>query len=380
MLRVLPFLLLTTIAVADAGAAGKKPGVWMTHMSPQALAEEGAQWDFVRTHVDVVEFYINTVAFYIPAEKLRDLVPILKKNSIKIAIECGYFDFENNSKDFTAPNPKGITDVPRTTFDDSVGEETARVEIAKIENLLAAGGEPDYVNMDGPVRRMLHPAADFGRADLRGFDSIDRCVDEMIDYMRVWRARFPKVQFFALTNFPNWGWKGEPAYTGAPPDGMLWGDYYEVVRKIIGKTKAARIPVLGVTADNPYEYFTGTHVHKPWINYQDEPKASAAADDQTKVDWAGRLLGLERYVESQGLRFNLIVNSEGGGLASAEAFSDGTLKFLDEYRKAGGSPAGYIIQSWYKCPEKVVPETERHTMTWLVKTVIERVKRPVAMD
>jgi creatinine amidohydrolase len=72
---------------------------------------------------------------------------------------------------------------------------------------------------------------------------------------------------------------------------------------------------------------------------------------------------------------NLIVNSEAGGNTSDEAFCNDTLAFVDAYRAAGGSPKRWIVQSWYLHPKQVVPESEPHTMTALVRAVIEKLHR-----
>ena len=370
-MRVFGWLLMLVLAVHARGAAAD---VWMTHMRPELLAQPGSQWTWVRQRLGAVEFYINTISSYIPADDLKRLVPVLRQNKIKIAIECGYFDWDNKCRDYTAPNPKGMTDFVREQFDTNLGEETAQIEMLKIRNLLDAGGIPDYLNLDGPVRRMMHPGTDIGR-HVNGLDSIDRAVAELVDYMRAWKRKFPKIKFFALTNFPNWGWKGESSYWGG---GMFYGDYYEVLTKIIAKTKAAGIPIAGVTTDNPYEFFTGQWPHKAWMDAPWQLPSTREPSDPSQIDWSARLLELQQLVKSEGLEFNLIVNSCGGGGSSSEAFCTGTLDYLDAYSKAGGSADRYIVQSWYKYPEEVVPATTPYTMTWLVKKVMERLNQAPA--
>ena len=66
--------------------------------------------------------------------------------------------------------------------------------------------------------------------------------------MRVWRARFPKIQFFALTNFPNWGWKGEMSYWGG---GMFYGDYFEALKGIISQDQSRGHPDPGRDRGQP---------------------------------------------------------------------------------------------------------------------------------
>ncbi len=345
------------------------PEVWMNHVRLEELGREGARWDYVQRNLGALEFPINAVGFLIGQDDMARLAALLKARHIKVAIECGYFDWVSKEAEFALPSPRVITDTAREKMGPGVGEETARFEIAKLRQLTRHGIAPDYLNLDGPIRRMIWPGSDVGRNDIAGLASTDACVDELLAYMRTMRREFPKVQFFALVNFPNWGWKGEPSYWG----GMFYGDYFEVLNRIVAKTRAAKMPILGVTADNPYEYTIGTQPHQAWMPMPREAKPTKPLD-VAKIDWMARLLDLERTVKRQGLEFNLIVNSQGGGAASGEAFHRTTLDYLDAYRKAGGSAKRLILQTWYKFPEKVVPEDEPYTMTNLVKEAIERLK------
>ena len=330
-------LLLIALAAPPPGQAEEPPEVWMCHGNPWPLAEPDAEWDYVKAHLDVLQLYIDKVN-KCPPDRLKALVEVLEANAIAISIECG------GTLGF-AP------------LDDTNGERSAEIELAKMAKLTQAGGKLRYLNLDGSVRRLLYPGK-----DRQGFTSIERCVDELLDYMRTVREEYPDVEFFALTNFPNWGYKGDVSYHARGPDQQDWGDYFPVIQTIIRRTREAEMPIRGLTCDNPYEYAIGEHM-------------SVKLDDPTTVDWMARVRDLEDYIEGEGLEFNLIVNSEQGGAESAEAFAERTLKFLDAYRAADGTPRRYIIQSWYKHPEAVLPETDPHTMTGLVKAVIERVNQ-----
>lgn len=369
--RVLIAVLILVGACSALASQGTAPEVWIGHLGQQELGDAGAKWDFVKGNLDCMQTPINAFAFIYPADKVRALAAVLRENHIKIAIECGYFDWQSVSDDFSAPNPKGITDTIRGTICGGIGERTARTEIAKIANLTDAGALPDYLNLDGPIRRLMLPGMDVSRTDTKGIGSIDRAVDEMISYMRVWRAKFPKLQFFYLTNFPNCGWKGESSYWDS---GMFFGDDYVALGRIIAKTRKAGIPILGVTADYPYGYFTGKQAHKGWAKLPNEPKPTRGPSDPSKIDWSKRLLDLDRYVESEGLEFNLIVNSEIGGGTSDEAYHKDTLDYIRDYHKAGGSAKRYLVETWYAHPTKVEPEDEPYTMTNLVKAAIKAIK------
>lgn len=379
ILTILTALLLAPLAALPLCAA-TEPEVWFgpPHAAPRALVEPGARWPTVQQNLDTLQFAINAVAFLIPQDDLKQLAALLQRNRIRISVECGYFDWEPTQTDFDAPNPKPITDRVHKAVTRGIGRRTARVELAKIKPLLDAGGVPDYLVLDGPVRRMIHPGADTGRIPphgvAEGLATADEAIEEMIEYMREWRARFPEIRFLPLTNFPNWGWKGGPAYWASGPDAMYWGDYHPVIQKILTQTRAANMPVAGIVIDNPFEYTMGVMpVGPPW------PKP---AKDPKETDWLARLLDLERTIRAHGVDVSLIVNSQTGGHESDEAFRRETLRYLETYRQAGGQARRYVFQSWYKHPERMEPEDDPNTMTGMLREALRVVKgnrKPTAL-
>lgn len=344
------------------------PAVRLCHFSPGLLGADENGWRFVQRHLDSVTIYINTIAFIIPQEDLKRTVELLKRRGIEIGIECGYFDWQTTEDDFTRPNPKRITDTVRKDWHDRVGEETALAEIRKIKPLLEAGGVPAYLNLDGPIRRMMHPGNDARQALPPGFSSMERAAKELADYMATWRRAFPGIRFNVITNFPNWGWKGEPAYwEGA---GMFYGDYLKALDAMDRVTRKRGIPLNAVVADYPYEYFAGVKDRKPWIELALKIPASPGAPQPSEIDWKERLLDLEREVKKRGLHFELLLNSEAGGAAGGDMFTRKTLEYLDEYLAAGGTPSGIQVQTWYREPARVTPETDPATFTGCVRRVI----------
>ncbi len=331
-------------------AAGQKaavdtPEVWMCHRAAPALGQEGAQWDFVKANLDGCKLYIGAVR-KCPPQKLADLLKVLKDNDIKVSLELG-------------------ATLGHIKVDDNNGLNSARRELKAVDKIVAAGGRVDYLDMDGPVSRTLYSGRhrfDFDKKwDWQGFRSIEPCVDQLMVYMQTVREQYPDIEFFTLTNFPNWGYKGQVSYHGRYENQQDWGDYFEVIKAIISKSREADVPIRGVTVDNPYDYAIAE-------------VPSAKLDDPGKIDWIGRVRDLEEYVESQGLEFNLIINSQRGGSKSAQVFYTETLEFLEAYRARGGTPKRYMVQSWYRQPSEIVPETAPYTMTALVKEVIKRVK------
>jgi hypothetical protein len=204
----------------------------------------------------------------------------------------------------------------------------------------------------------MHPEQ---RRDGRRFKSVEAAADELVDALRLHRRAHPKTRFWLLTNFPNWGWGGDVSYHARGPERQDYGDYDQVVRVVLRKLKAAGIELEGVTVDNPYEYLIG---ERPSVNLK----------DPTSVNWLQRVRTYEDFARAQELAFNLIVNSERGGHESDERFYSETLQMVDLYRKAGGRPTRWFVQSWYPHPKRMAPEDAPHTMTALVKAISERVR------
>ena len=326
------------------GNFAKEPEVWMcVTPSPDfdktfSLLNSSQDWSYVRTHITGIKFYIGMISKK-SKEDLSRMADMCKKNNLKVAIECGG---------------------PLTPlWGDMAGEKSAKIELNVIEKWYEAGGTVDYLDLDGPVRRLIDLNNDCIRNDSNCFTSITRCADELVDYMKAVVKRHPKLRFFLLTNFPNWGYKGGIAYHGTGPNRQQLGDYDKVVKRVLAKVKAAGLSFDGVTVDNPYEYIIGEH-------------KSATLKDPSRLNWLKRVRTYEDFCNDQGIKFNLIINSETGGGTSDKEFYERTLKMLETYIKAGGNPARYIVQSWYSFPKKIVPENKPYSMTHLVKAVLKR--------
>ena len=335
---------------AAVGSAGNppdaQPEVWLCAGDRiLELLPPGAEWPIVKRQLTGLKLYIGQLygkraeTEEQTIERLRPLARFVRAHHLRVAVELG-----------------GCLDF--SPLDDTAGEWSAQHELAALAHFYAAGGQVDYLDLDGPIRRLLHPE---NRRDGRRFDSLDRAADELVDALQLHRAAHPKTKYWLLTNFPNWGWRGDVSYHARGPQRQDYGDYDQVVRIVLEKLRAAEILLDGVTVDNPYEYLVGEHF-------------SAKLADPKAVDWLARVRSYEDFAREQGLTFNLIVNSERGGQESDERFFRETLQMVDTYQRAGGRPSRWFVQSWYPHPQQLVPETAPHSMTALVKAVLERVR------
>ncbi|NLI00554.1 MAG: hypothetical protein GX446_13800 [Chthonomonadales bacterium] len=315
-----------------------RPEVWLCTARVGDLLDGQASWRWVRRNLAGIKLYIGTMHKPVPGQ-LEKLVQMVKQDRLKVAVELGCcLDFG--------------------PMDDTNGEWSARSELAALDRWYAVGGRVDYLDLDGPVRRLMHPD---NRTDGKRFDSMEAAAGEVVDSVRIFHAAHPEMKYWHLTNFPNWGYKGDVSYHARGPARQDYGDYDDAHRIVLQKVRAAGLPLTGVTLDNPYDYLIGEHF-------------SVNLKPATTVDWLKRVRAYEDRSRAEGLEVNLIVNSERGGQKSDALFAEETLKMVDTYLKAGGRPNRWIVQSWYPHPERIVPETDPTTLTGLVKAVIERVR------
>ncbi len=322
--------------IADAPTA--LPEVWLCAGERIAdLFPPEAEWPFVKQHLAGIKLYVDQINQATP-KRLAALVRLVKAHGYQVAVELG------GCLDF-AP------------MDDTAGEWSAKLELAKIDKFYQAGGKVDFLDLDGPIRRLMHPE---NRRDGQRFNSLEKAADELVDALRLHLRAHPVTRFWLLTNFPNWGYKGDVSYHARGPQRQDYGDYDDVIRVVLRKLQAAGIRLAGVTVDNPYDYLVGEHRS---VNLK-EPKS---------VNWLQRVRSYEEFARTRGLEFNRIANSERGGHESDELFSRDTLRMVELYRQAGGQPTRWFVQSWYLHTKQIVPETAPQTMTALVKAVIQQV-------
>lgn len=339
--------------------SGKTPEVWMAILPADVLTNDQAEWDFVKKHLDGVKFWTQQIDYEakdwpfqggVDARgAMEKLVKILNKHKISIIIEKGCFP------QLEGPSGMGGESGP---FDSTYAQRAAEGEIARLKRYEKIGGKVRFFDVDGPIRHMLHPVGEKG-----GFDTIEQCAEAFVDYMLLVQKEYPDIEFFALTNFPNWGYRGDVSYWG----GQNWGDYYVALEAVTRIAKKKKAPLRGFTIDNPYDYAIG-EVRPEHIKY--DPKTIKT------IDWIERILDVEKHCRKHNLEFNLIFNSQRGGETSAELFNKESLAFIDLYHDRGGQPDRYILQSWYTHPNRneIVPESNPNTFTGLVKVVIKKVK------
>ena len=82
------------------------------------------------------------------------------------------------------------------------------------ENFYGAGGRVDYLDIDGPIRRLLHPE---NRTDGQRFDSTEKAA-ELVDALRIHLAAHPETTFNLIVNSERGGQESIEQVRGAATD------------------------------------------------------------------------------------------------------------------------------------------------------------------
>jgi hypothetical protein len=294
-----------------------------------------AEWAGARANLKVLKLYIDTVN-NATTQQLQNLAAVVNAHGIRIAIELG-----------------GLLGVHCITGDTlNAGERSHATEIAKIRRWLDAGGTVDQLEFDDPINRAWYPENSEGVRVETGFFTLEAATRELLDAMRLHRAAMPGVKFIYLTNFPNWGWEGGPAYynLGLSAGSMGRGDFKPVIDHVLAEAARAGMPFHAICADHPRDYALGVHT-------------SNQTSIKNTVNWMQRVRNLEAFTESRGIRFILIANDSTAGATSGAAFQSAVADYVTRHKAAGGSPFGYNIQSWYDHPTNSLPEAVEGTLT-----------------
>ncbi|MCL5269002.1 MAG: hypothetical protein M1457_00240 [bacterium] len=304
------------------------PEIWMSmrHGVPD-LAAPGARWDFVKRNLGGFKFMRSNLGAFATLDQDKEVIAIMNEHHIPMHIEVA-----------------GA--MPHGPVGENLGRVAGDFDMRHcVDPLSQRGAKIQILDVDWQVHQLRAEMAKKWPGETTQ-QLMERAAGFFVDYMRTINEKYPDIRFFLLSNFPNWRWKG------GPNNAADWGDYWDVVSAVVPRARAAKAPLIGITVDYPYNY----------------------AIRKGPVDWVARVREMEDYARSQGLQFNLIINCQDGGNTSDQAFYENTLKYLDLYRKAGGHPDRYIVQSWYDYPKAIVPEDKPYSMTNLVMDVIKRTR------
>jgi hypothetical protein len=298
--------------------------MWMTptHVSEsgdiiadfRAAFEPDAPWQNARKKTSVFKTYGNTIATLLKQDPdwiPSTMAPQLTAWRMGLAIEVG-----------------GATGASCNS-DRWVGLE---LELASVTALRAKGVPVHALVMDSPLWAFVlgNPGACAGQ-------SVDRAIADIIRYVKAMRSAFPEVQLGLTDPIPN---RLLGPATLEADLAALRALYHRLATALV----AEGLSLDFVQLDHPQNY-------RAYRGFPDWKHLVAVED----------MLRYEFRVATQ-----IIFNDQGGGETSSAEFRAQTLAMLSEYLRDSGRPNGYVVQSWFKYPDHVLPESDPNSYTGIM--------------
>jgi hypothetical protein len=176
-----------------------------------------------------------------------------------------------------------------------------------------AGGTLDYVDLEHP-----YDAVTFSNAPEACRYSPERAAQDVARYVQAIRKIFPEARFGAIETANH-----------DPQEVAKWVDAY---RAVMGEDLA---------------YFSFD------LNYY-------------RPDWAREARAIEDYLRGRGIEFGMFYRGDETAATDAEWVAKAEQRFVEYEVIAGGHPDRAIFQSWHPHPERLLPESDPTTFTYLI--------------
>ena len=356
----------TAVTQKDAEAPPTTDLIWVGPMpftSGRVLRDDffptlsdADKWPTVLRRTDVFKSYIMVLPEVplpgkqkpeLSDDQLRKLALLLKEHHVKVAFEVGGLRI--------APGQKARQG--------EWGKRVAANEFTHLKRWLDAGGRIDYLTTDHPVMMNL------GHRTYQGTDSgltLEETLEELASYYAEMARRIPNVKFGTIESLGFFHVKGPDGveYPRTVPKLPIWR-FEEFFDLLLAAMKRHGLKLDHFHID--YGYYGVRH---------DGRRLKKAGLD------FGRLLAVERYVQSKGVNAGVIVNAfhdrsvkePESEQASREATKN-TVGFHEGYLTAGGEAEHMVIQTWHPYPDRTGPEDEPLTVLNLVRDLISREDR-----
>jgi hypothetical protein len=249
------------------------------------------------------------------------------------------------------------------------GKRQAAREIKTLRRWTAAGGTVDDLTSDHAVMKAMADILQGPHPPLAGLvePSLDRFIAEAADSLQVFHQAFPAAKIGMIESLGFFSVRGidgrlyrttDPQYL---PD-ISFEDFFDRMQAAL----AAR----GLRLD---------HFH---IDYD---LRACRHDGGGKTADFGRILAVEKYVRSRGVKVGILVNAWDPGARPETVVSDAkraskiavakTLEYFDGYRAAGGHPDQWVFERWQNYPDRTGPETDPDTDLGLLRAMLRRLER-----
>jgi hypothetical protein len=199
--------------------------------------------------------------------------------------------------------------------------------IALLRRLKQLGADVRYISLQSVLSK--NPG---GRGEKTDYP-LDKRVEDIVAFSRAARAVYPQVEIGIIDALPSHG-----------------KEYREPYRLAKEAMERNGMKLSYIHLDMPFEIPRNQHRGVTWQKVRE----------------------VEAYVEDDlGLKFGFFTTSRQGGRTSSKSFHDAVIAALDCYAGANGTPAHFIIASWFPHPQKTIPEHDLGDDYPAMRTVLQ---------
>lgn len=295
-----------------ANLAYSAPEMWMLVSAKATYDREMFPEDFERSFTNPEEWdeslrYMDAYFFsnsagghsFLTTEFYRiNVVPLFEKHNISINFDTGFATWLScrNNPDYAI-----------------------QLDLERIQKIHDAGGKVKYISLQSVLGKAV---PDHLKANCPTY-TLDQRIADVIFYMKKIHADYPDIGIGIVDATAYW---------------ILTGEGYEnVFQKLKSELRKNNENLAFIIVDTSTE-------------------ASEGRKNPGLLEYP-QLLALENYVqETIKVPFGIIIVSSEGGNTSDQVFYQRTMRFAREYKKLGGNPDFYILESWHKYPWTILPE------------------------
>lgn len=324
----------------------KTPGVSRPRNDVRTLRQDwipiltdASAWKFVLEHTSVLKTYIMILGNNPSPQKaitgltdtqLKALVQFTRDHALKMAFEVG-----------------GLR-TSALICGNQAGEMSARRDLALLDRWLTAGGQIDFITTDHALVKNMRGGGFAGP----GLNPQRECnmtlielTIELADYFQAIHKHIPRAKLGAIESLGYFHVKGDGethySHTDAKLPDWLFTAYFDGLVRAM-KDRAIEL-----------DHF---HIDFGYRGVKYDGRASGTLD-------FGRVLAVEKYVQSKGVKSGLIVNATldrdsmnvPRDAANREVHLR-ALRFYNAYSAAGGHPDHLLFQWWHAYPDATGPE------------------------
>ncbi|GAB6164007.1 hypothetical protein JCM19992_00070 [Thermostilla marina] len=272
------------------------------------------QWRFVSENISHFKFYSTAISWMArdQPELLERVVQSIAARDIGIAVE--------------------------------VGIRHGHAETAKriLDPITRAGGRVDFIVTDNVFIKSQYNKATKGAYNW----TYEQAVEKYAEYVAGIKKKYPKLKVGMIEAAFRFHWEDKERFPAENPQKDN-GDLKRLLLDVIEacKAKGTRLDIF-------------------------QPEYSYERIEQTTNGWE-KMKAMETFCREQGIEFFFLFNDHTGGNQSDKLFCENVMKCLRAAKAHDLTPDLGTIQSWYKHPEKDLPEDQPYSFMYLAKEFIK---------